>query len=252
MRPVNLLPPEQRPRTESERQGGANLALGLLGALLIAVVAYVLMANAVTSHKNETARANREANQAEASAGPLKGYADFAKLKETRESSVKQVAAARFDWEGSMRELARLLPSGVWLKELDASPPGEEGATGGTSSQASGGASSQAGGGAAAAQAGGPTLTLSGCARSQRSVATMLVRLRALRSAADVSLADSSKPGAGTGASGGSSGTSGAGSSAGGAGDCGQNYSFNANIALRPSPSGKVSPTPAASAGGAK
>jgi len=234
MRPVNLLPSDQRPRTASDRQGGANLALGGLAAILILVIAYVFTANSVVSRKDQAARANLEAVQAEASAAPLKGFADFAELKRTREGSVRQVATARFDWERSMRELARLLPGGVWLRQLDASPPG--------GADSSGGASPQPDASAGTVQAGGPTLKLSGCARSQRSVAATLVRLRGLRSAADVSLVDSSKPATGAGAAGGSTPASGSASSGGGGpGDCGPNYKFDATVAFRPSPSGDQS-----------
>ena len=232
MRPVNLLPADLRPRTESQRQGGANLALAVLGGLLAAVLAYVLVANSVTSRQEETERVKREADQAEANAAPLKGFAEFAQIKQTREGSVKQLAQARIDWERTMRELARLLPSGVWVKDLEASATGEADSSAGATPQSTG---------ASAGQPTGPSLKLSGCARGQRNVAAMLTRLRGLHGATDVTLADSTKAQAASDASGSgpSPPASGSSGTAGGTDTCGRNYSFNATVQLTAAASGQ-------------
>lgn len=175
MKPVNLLPERHRPRAATAGPpGGAYTAVGVLGALLVAVALYAVTANQVSSRSDEAARAQREADQAEARVAALSPFGKFAQVKATRVQSVKQLADARIDWERLTRELARVLPAGVSLTELGASTeaegtPGEDDA------------------------AKGPSLELKGCAPSQPSVATMLVRLRRLHLAEDVRLGESSR-----------------------------------------------------------
>ncbi len=236
MRPVNLLPPKHRPRTVEERKGNGYLLLAALAAILVGTLGYVLMGNSAASKEDQAVLVNQEAQQAESRAGALKPYAEFAELKQTREGSVKQLAQSRFDWERSMRELARLLPGGVWLTNVEASTTGQEQGTP-SGSPASG----------ADAAPSGPSIKLSGCAPSQRTVAATLVRLRALHSVAEVSLSDSSK-----GSSGGASGASTAPATPAAGGATCEDYTFNANVTFTPQTGGQgdASKVPASLGGG--
>lgn len=241
MRPVNLLPEKERPYVPSgRRQGSSYAVVGLLAVLLLAVGAYVLMANSVTSTRTEAEQVRQEADRAEAKSGSLAAFGAFAEVKATRYASVTDLAGGRFDWERLMRELARVLPASTSVTELSTGTNGEGGADS-ASSGASGGSAS--GTGAASSGADGPEtppqLTLSGCAASQRDVATTLVRLRSLHRAVDVQLADSSKEDTGA------SGPTAEGTPAPGAdGDreCGggglPGYTFQATVVFSPDTSG--------------
>lgn len=182
MRPVNLVPQEQRRRTPSEGSGrGAYALVGLLVVLLGMAVAYVLTANTVTERKNETEAARAEADQLEAQAQQKGSFTDFAQIAQTRVQSVAGVAAGRFDWERLMRELSRVMPSGSWLQSASASVSGQEqGSTSGT---------------AEAAGSGSPSANLVGCTPEHSDVARMMVRLRQLHRVTDVELRQSTKDG---------------------------------------------------------
>jgi Tfp pilus assembly protein PilN len=242
MRPVNLLPEGHRPRSAAQRSHGGHLVVVGLGVLLLATLAYVMTANLATSRKEKMVKVEQETRQAEARAQALGGFGQFAKLKQTREASVKQIAQGRFDWERSMRELARVLPGHSWLTELKASTSDDASSQSGTSPSA-GGAASGAG---SASQANSPTLVLSGCARTQPDVATALVRLRRLYRAQDVNLAESSRSG-----DAGSKAASSA-SSSDTASDCGRGYSFNLTVKFSAAspPTERPRPVPTSLGGG--
>ncbi|HEX8076047.1 MAG TPA: hypothetical protein VF545_13815 [Thermoleophilaceae bacterium] len=182
MNPVNLLPTKHRPRTPTGgQQGSAYVVVGVLGAVLVLVVFYVLTVNGINTRKNQVARAKAETAQAQARAASLSGYGDFSKIKAERVQSVKELAQGRIDWERLTRGLARVLPDKVWLLTASASASGQLTGSGGTSS------SSSSGSGDSAAPT-GPKVQLSGCAPGHAAVAVTLVRLRELSGAKDVQL----------------------------------------------------------------
>ncbi len=98
-----------------------------------------------------------------------------------------------------MRELSRVLPEDVFVSSLDASAGGAQSA------------------GAAASGATGPSLNLTGCAPSNPDVATLMVRLRKLHRANDVTLTSSARSG-------------------GESGDCGDAYGFAVTVSFDPAP----------------
>jgi Tfp pilus assembly protein PilN len=214
--PVNLLPAKHRPRTPSGgQQGSAYVVVGILGALLMLIVFYVLTVNGVNSRKSQVARTKAETAQAQARASALGPYGDFSKIKATRVQSVRQLADGRIDWERLTRGLARVLPDGVWLTAASASASGSAPGAG-----ASGAAPTTS-----APAAAGPSVQLTGCAPSHSVIAVTLVRLRELPGAQDVQLNDITRPQPTTGSAG---ATSGSGSSGGGDSDCGQIHGANA------------------------
>ena len=211
MRPVNLLPPKHRPRQRSGRGGPAHAILGVLGVLLLAALLYVHTANQVTSRTNDAAELRDETRGLEARAAGLRPYAAFAKLKETRLTAVRGLAAVRFDWERLVRETARVLPSEAWLRGVEATLAPATAASG--AAGASTGDSSAAGG--SSRELAGPGMKLSGCARAQRDVARTMVRLRRVHFTADVELVKSSRPESTGGAAGAGGGPSGCGETRG-------------------------------------
>ena len=185
MKPVNLLPAEYLPRT-SGRQGSAYTLLGVLALLLLLVAAYAMTNKQVGTREAELQQAKQETQQAKERTGALAGYANFAKIKETRIQSIKQVSSQRFDWERMMREVALVLPSDIWLVDMSASLAGDAGGSGEAATPQPGATVD-------------PSVTLKGCAREQDDVAVLMVRLRKLYRATDVQLTESAEQGIGAG-----------------------------------------------------
>jgi hypothetical protein len=186
MRPVNLLPQDQRRHASRETGGKAGYAvLGVLAVLLAMVAAYVLTSNQVTDKQNKAAAAKAAADRLEAEAAQRANYTDFAQIAQMRLASVAGVAETRFDWERLMREVARIMPEGGWLQSTDASVTGA--ADAGTASTATSTTATPTAGPVS------PSATFVGCAPDQSDVARMMVRLRELHRVTDVSLNESAQ-----------------------------------------------------------
>jgi Tfp pilus assembly protein PilN len=167
VRPVNLIPPEQRRGDNSPLRTGP-LPYVLLGALVLViagVAALVLTENQISERKDEVVRLKREDAIAQARAERLAAYAEFKAASEQRVATVAALADSRFAWERVMRELALILPRDVWLTEMNAT----------ATPSASAGDSS---GSALRAQTPGPAMTLTGCARGQEGVAGFVAALK--------------------------------------------------------------------------
>jgi Tfp pilus assembly protein PilN len=221
MRPVNLVPHEQRRRVPSEGSGkGAYGAIGVLAVLLAMVVAYVLTANSVTDSQSKTETARVEADRLEAEAAQKGSFTDFEQIAQTRMQSVAGVAATRFDWERFMRELSRVMPAGSWLQSADASTTDAEEAAGATS-----------GAPAAGTGTGSPNAQLMGCMPTHSDVARMMVRLRQLHRVTEVELTSSAKDPESTDA---------------GVDSCGANAAFDLTVRFSPTAPAAEAPRGAA------
>jgi Tfp pilus assembly protein PilN len=173
MRPVNLIPPEDRRGDQAPLRSGplAYILLGGLVLILAGVVALVLTGNQISEREDEVATLKSEDAAATVKATRLASYTQFRSLSEQRAQTVQSLADSRFDWERVMRELALILPSDVWLVNLNASAsPGAD----------AGGASGGSGGSASGLRAAvpGPALELSGCAAGQTAVAGFVTALK--------------------------------------------------------------------------
>lgn len=161
MRPVNLIPAEERHDSQSPLRTGP-LPYILVGALALAVLGVsmlVLTGNEIAERKDEVTTLKREDAAAQAHAQRLAAYVQFAEMREQRLATIASLADSRFDWERVMRELSKILPSDVWLTNLEASAGG-----GGSEGAASGIA--------------GPSLQISGCASGQEGVAGFVTALK--------------------------------------------------------------------------
>jgi Tfp pilus assembly protein PilN len=251
MKAVNLLPEKHRPRQPSGGQAkGGYVVLGVLGAVLVGVLVYVMTLNSINDSKSKIKEATAEAARLNEEANSLGPYGDFANIKAERVKSVMSLAQGRFDYERLVRELAHVLPPDVWLVNAAASATGDPGSTGTSTPTPPAGAS---GTGTTPAPASGPTLQLEGCARDQSQVAVTLVRLRELQGATDVSLDHSTRGEDNTSAA---TAAPAGGSSGGGDASCGTtagkpNYSFQANVTFAPATSAQPATAPNRLGGGA-
>lgn len=168
MRPVNLIPKEERRGEYAPLRSGplAYILLGALVLVLAGVAALVLTGNEIAEREDEIATLEVEDAEALARAERLAAYTQFRSLSEQRVATVSSLADSRFDWERVMRELALILPDNTWLVSLTATA---------TPSVSVGG-----GGGASALRSAtpGPALELSGCADGQEAVAGFVTALK--------------------------------------------------------------------------
>ena len=186
MRAVNLLTPELRtaqkgsgaPRKSAMTTSGGLGAMVVLGALALVVAGvagYILSTNVGKERTAALAEVSAKNDATVKRAAELKPYADFQTLAQERASTVQALASARFDWEQSLRDLSRALPSNVHLSSLKGTVGGGAGGSGIRTAISS------------------PALELSGCTRSQPAVATLMSRLRNVQGVTRVSLSKSEK-----------------------------------------------------------
>jgi Tfp pilus assembly protein PilN len=167
MRPVNLLPPEQRTGARAPTRTGPlpYIVLGALAAILVGVAVLVLTGNQISEREDQVAQLKQEDAAATQEAKRLDAYTQFQTLHEQRLATISSLADSRFDWERVMRELSLVLPHDVWLTELSASA-------------GAGAEAGAAGGGELSSSITGPALTLGGCAAGQESVAGFITALK--------------------------------------------------------------------------
>jgi Tfp pilus assembly protein PilN len=223
MRPVNLIPPEDRRGDQAPLRTGplAYVVLGALVAVLAGVTAMVLLDNQIGERETGLATVEREDAEETLKATRLSAYTEFRNLAEERVATVQSLADSRFDWERVMRELALILPSSVWLVDLTATAsPGVSVGSGGDS----GGGSS----GGLRASAPGPAMELSGCATGQRQVAEFVTALKDIDGVTRVGVESSELPAKDSGAGVSSGGDAGSGN----AGDDCRTRSFIAKFAI--------------------
>jgi Tfp pilus assembly protein PilN len=204
MRPVNLIPPEERrgERAPSRTGGLAYVVVGVLAAALLAVVGVVLTDNSISENQTKVTELTGQLAQATDEATRLKSYADFATIEQTRTQTVSTLAKSRFDWYRVLHELGLVIPDNVWLLGLQGSVSPEAG----QASQASGSSSSSAGSADFSDQITGPSLAIQGCAAGHDAVAGFIGALKDIDGVTRVAVTSSQRLS--------SSGTSGAGAGA--------------------------------------
>lgn len=211
MRPVNLIPREERHGSHSPMRTGPlpYLLLGGLVALLVGVALLVSTGNEISEQKSEIVTLKREDRAAQERAEKLNAYVQLADLRQQRVETISSLANSRFDWERVMRELSKILPSDVWLTSLNAS------ASPGSSSGSSGSSSSSSSGSSMRGAIAGPALEISGCAKGQEGVAGFVTALKEIDGVTRVGVESSAIPSAESSAE--SGGGSGGGGEGGGA-----------------------------------
>lgn len=123
MRPVNLIPPEQRRGAAAPSRTGSlsYVLVGVLAVVLIGVTASVVFGNKVSDRKDEVAVLEAKAAETSARAESLAAYTTFQGIHDARVETVTQLATSRFDWQRVLQELAKVLPRRIWLTNLTGS-----------------------------------------------------------------------------------------------------------------------------------
>lgn len=190
MRPVNLIPPEERSGERRPMRGGP-LAYVIVGALTAAVIGVAVLAvtgNQISESQAEISRLESEQASVETQVAELEPFTQFHALHQQRVATITSLAESRFDWERVMRELALVLPSDVWLTSLSGTAAPTVSVEGG-------------GGVALRTSIPGPALELIGCARSQDAVAGFVQALKEIDGVTRVGMQSSAIGGDGAGGS---------------------------------------------------
>ena len=189
MRPVNLIPPDQR-RGAARAAGtdstpvGVYAFFGVLGVALFCLLALVLTSNQINSKTEELSKIQVQAQGAKQVADALRPYGQFAQIQQARKLEISSLASTRFNWERSLRQLSRAIPEDVWLLSLSGTltpdiEVEDSGAGGDVSNLRT--------------KAHAPAFSISGCTYSQQSVARMMTRMQNLDDVTDVQLSKSAK-----------------------------------------------------------
>jgi Tfp pilus assembly protein PilN len=189
MRPVNLIPPDERRGDSAPLRTGplVYVLVGAMALLLLGIVAVALTGKQVSDREAKKASLQQELVKAKAQADTVKAFTDFATMQQTRASTVSSLAQSRFDWERVLHELALVIPSDVTLISVTGSVKPD------VQVSSSGGASSS---GSADLKSGiqGPSLEISGCAPTQDAVAGFVSALEEVDGVTRVGLGSSELP----------------------------------------------------------
>lgn len=210
MKAVNLIPKDARRGRVRTGGLGFSPSYGVLGLLVVAlalVVIYVLTSNTISDRKAKLADVQAQVSAQQAVAARLSKYVQFEQLAQTRVQTVRELAAARFDWYRAMTDVSKVVPANTSLQSL-------------TGTVAPGASAAGTGGGGAASGLRSdetvPAFELIGCTKTQDDVARLMSRLRLINGVTRVTLGSTQKEG-----SGGTGATTTAGTE--GSGGCGAN-----------------------------
>ncbi len=188
MRPVNLIPPEERPGGRKPLRSGplAYIVVAFLAAAVIAITALVVTENGVSEKKAEVAQLQQEEASITAKAQELSAYTQFATVREQRLATITNLADSRFNWPKILRELSLVMPADVQLTSLAGS--------------ASSGVSTAGGAGIGMrSQIPGPALEMVGCTTSEGAVAGFIEAVKTIDGVTRVGVQGASMNGGGAG-----------------------------------------------------
>jgi Tfp pilus assembly protein PilN len=118
MNAINLIPADERRGGVSRSGGAVYVLIGALAVVVLLAAAYALTARSVADKRARLATITRQADAAEARAGDLKRYTEFATLRAKRVEMIRNLAQARFDWAHVLSEVARTVPANASLTTL--------------------------------------------------------------------------------------------------------------------------------------
>jgi Tfp pilus assembly protein PilN len=183
---VNLIPRDARRGSFSPSMGNlgaSHLLIGILVAALAMTTLYVLSANTVNQRKAQLASLNQQVSRVQAEVTRLQAYQSFEKLAQARAATVKEIAASRFNWQGALSDLSKVMPAKTNLQALVAT----------VSTTTSGGGTAGGASGNVRADVNAPAFVLKGCTRSQNEVAQLMGQLHLINGVSRVTLEDSNQ-----------------------------------------------------------
>ena len=182
MRPVNLIPAEQRRGgSSSGSQARASyLVIGVLVIALVAVSAMTMFDKRTSDKQAEVDSLQAQVDTAQAEAASFDSFTSFQQLHDARIETIDSLAKSRFDWERVMRELSIVIPDRVYLTNLTGTVTPDASITGGA-------------GVSARAAIPGPALELTGCAKNQRTVARLIAAMHDIDGVGRVLVSNSTK-----------------------------------------------------------
>jgi len=189
MRPVNLIPPDERRGDAAPLRMGHMVYVLVAGmaVLLLGIVVVALTSKQIKDRESQKASLTQELAQATAQAQTVQAFTDFRTVQENRAQTVSTLANSRFDWSRVLNELALTIPSDIVLNSLTGTvSPDVQVSTSGDAGDAAGADLSQG--------VEGPSLKIVGCARSQDSVAAFVASLEDIDGVTRVGLASSKLP----------------------------------------------------------
>lgn len=128
MRRIDLLP-ESYVRRRIERR---NLGLVFVaGAVVIVLLLlwWFMLGNQIAAKEDELAQRQEANRRLEAQIAELQRFGELAEEVAAKEQSLAQVMQGDVDWPAVMTEIAMVIPSEVWLREMTVSAAGTEGET---------------------------------------------------------------------------------------------------------------------------
>jgi Tfp pilus assembly protein PilN len=179
MRPVNLIPPEERPGGRKPLRSGplAYIVVGAFALALIAITALIVTNSKISDRKSEVTQLESRQTTLEAKATALAPYNQFTSVREQRQATITSLAQSRFDWERVLTELSLVIPPDVQLSSLDGS--------------AAAGVATSGAGGAMRMSIPGPAFEIVGCAPSQAAVAEFIEALKEIDGVTRVGMSSS-------------------------------------------------------------
>lgn len=182
MRPVNLIPKDERRGDRAAMRTGAfsYVLIGALAAAVLAVAALALTSKQISDKKAEVAQLEQQQAAAQAKAQSLAAFTQFRATQEARSATIVSLAQSRFDWQRVLNEFARVIPSDVWFVKV----AGTVDPTVSVQDQPDiKGRDSIS----------GPALEMEGCASSQDAVAALIANLEEIDGVTRVGLESSEK-----------------------------------------------------------
>ncbi len=195
MRSVNLIPADARGRAGGSRGPSTGMQvpvfvlLGFLAAAVALVTIYVLANNSITARKATLASLQEQVTQEQAAVTRLGEFTKFSQLAQTRISTVRAIAAARFDWHTALSDLSKVVPANTTLQSVVGTVVPGANAGGGSG-----------GSGSLRTAIAAPAFELTGCTSSQDDVARLMSQLRLINGVTRVSFSNSQATGMGSSA----------------------------------------------------
>jgi Tfp pilus assembly protein PilN len=117
MRPVNLIPPDERQGDAAPLRTGSLIYVLVAGLslLLLGIVVVALTSKQISDRESQKADLQGELAQVTARANTLAAFTDFRAVQQSRADTVTSLANSRFDWQRVLHELSLVLPDKITL-----------------------------------------------------------------------------------------------------------------------------------------